>query len=85
VALPHHDGPAGPDELFRSFVRLLAAKPERVDLLIRLRIGHEPDEHGWCKHPWHAHHWEQHPCPSLRLAHLVEAAGGQDQAEPSPG
>jgi hypothetical protein len=85
VAVPHHDSPPDSDELFQSFVRELAATPGRAALLVRLRIGHGPDEYGWCNHPWHAHHWEKHPCPALRLAQLVERAGGHEQTEQSPG
>jgi hypothetical protein len=63
------------DDVFESFVRELAASPDRAALLGRLRFGHERDEHGWCGHPSHAHHWERHPCPTLRLARLVDEVG----------
>jgi hypothetical protein len=72
-----HEVPRDPDDVYGSFVRELAASPGRADLLGRLRLGHEPDEHGWCKHPGHAHHWERHPCPMLRMARLVDGADGQ--------
>ena len=85
MAVPHHDRPADPDELFGSFLRELAPTPGRAALLVRLRIGHGPDEYDWCRHPWQAHHREKHPCPALRLAQLVKRAGGQEQAEQSPG
>ena len=65
-----------PNDVYGSFVRELAASPERV--LARLRLGHEPDEYGWCGHPGHAHHWERHPCPTLLLAQLVEHNGGME-------
>lgn len=59
--MSRHEVPHDPDDVYGSFVRELAASPERADLLGRMRLGHEPDEHGWCKHPGHAHHWERHP------------------------
>lgn len=58
------------DEVFRAFVGELAAGT--VDLPARMKVGHEPDEHGWCRHTTHEHHWERHPCPVLRLAQLAE-------------
>ncbi len=58
------------DEAFKSFVDELAAST--TDLLTRMKLGHEPDEHGWCRHTTHEHHWESHPCPVLRLARLAE-------------
>jgi hypothetical protein len=50
------DPPNPNDDVYMSFVRELAASPERASLLVRLRLGHEPDEFGWCGHPGHAHH-----------------------------
>ncbi|NMH98597.1 hypothetical protein [Pseudonocardia acidicola] len=67
-----------PDDVFRSFVRELAARTDKLDMLGRLRRGHQPDRHGWCEHPEHAHRWERHPCPVLRLADLVEATDEPD-------
>lgn len=66
-----------PADVFGSFVREMAFGPAKADRLARMRRGHEPDEHGWCKHPGHAAHWERHPCPVQRLARLVddESAG----------
>jgi hypothetical protein len=58
--------------VYGSFVRELAADPNRTDLLDRLTLGHEPDRDGWCADPGHASHWERHPCPVLRLAMLVD-------------
>jgi hypothetical protein len=72
--MPSHD----PADVFGSFVRELAASPERTELLDRLRLGHEPDEHGWCRHAGHAYHWERHPCPVLRLATLASGPGRQE-------
>jgi hypothetical protein len=59
-----------PAEVFRSFVRELARSPQGPDMVGRLRQGHEPDRHGWCRHPAHAYRWERYP--TLRLADLVE-------------
>lgn len=73
--------PARPPDaaaVFGAFVRELAASPQSSDLLARLRDGHEPDSHGWCRHPGHTYHWERHPCPMLRLARLV--AGSEERA-----
>ena len=64
-------------------MRELAASPERAGLLPLLRLGHEPDEFGWCSHPGHAHHWERHPCPTLLLAQL-EQNRMQDRQEQPP-
>lgn len=64
------------DVVFASFVRELAAGPQTAGLLVRLRLGHTVDEHGWCTHVGHTHHWERHPCPMLRLADLVEGVNG---------
>ena len=62
------------DEAFRAFVDELAAGT--AELLTRMKLGHEPDEHGWCRHTTHEHHWESHPCPVLRLAQLAEISAG---------
>jgi len=62
------------DEAFRAFVDELAAGT--AELLTRMKLGHEPDEHGWCRHTTHEHHWESHPCPVLRLAQLAEINAG---------
>jgi len=67
--------PPDPDDTYGSFVRELAASPGRTTLLARLRLGHEPDEFGWCRHPSHGHRWERHPCPTLLLAQQVEQSG----------
>jgi hypothetical protein len=75
------DPPNPNDDVYMSFVRELAASPERASLLVRLRLGHEPDEFGWCGHPGHAHHWERHPCATLRLAQLVEQNGKRNPTE----
>jgi hypothetical protein len=64
--------PQSAAEVFKGVVQELAASPDRVELLERLRAGHEPDQHGWCRHPSHAAHWEHHPCPTLRLVTSVE-------------
>jgi hypothetical protein len=58
------------DAAFKAFVDELAAGT--TDLLVRMKLGHEPDEHGWCRHTTHEHHWESHPCSMLRLAQLAE-------------
>jgi hypothetical protein len=60
---------------FRAFVDELATGT--AALLARMRVGHEPDEHGWCRHTMHEHHWESHPCPVLRLARLAEINAGR--------
>jgi len=78
------DPPDPYSDVYRSFVRELAASPERASLLMRLRLGHEPDEFGWCSHPGHTHHWERHPCPTLLLAQLVEQNGREHPTEPPP-
>jgi hypothetical protein len=65
------------DEAFKAFVDELAAGA--TDLLARMKLGHEPDEHGWCRHTTHEHHWESHPCSMLRLALLAET----DTASPA--
>jgi hypothetical protein len=44
------DPPNPNDDVYMSFVRELAASPERASLLVRLRLGHEPDEFGWRGH-----------------------------------
>ena len=62
------------DEAFRAFVDELAAGT--AELLTRMKLGHEPDEHSWCRHTTHEHHWESHPCPVLRLAQLAEISAG---------
>ena len=62
------------DEAFRAFVDELAAGG--AELLARMKIGHEPYQHGWCRHPTHEHHWQKHPCPMLRLARLAEINAG---------
>ena len=67
--------PPDSNDRYGSFVRELAASPDRVTLLARLRLGHEPDEFGWCSHPGHEHHWERYPCPTLLLAQQVEQSG----------
>ena len=82
LVVEHRSEP--PNDVYGSFVRELAASPERASLLARLRLGHEPDEFGWCTHPGHTHHWERHPCPTLLLAQLVEQNGGQDPMEAPP-
>jgi hypothetical protein len=61
------DGPA-----YEAFVAELAAGPDSVRLLKRLRSGHRPDEFGWCAHHSHSYRWERFPCSTLRLAGLVE-------------
>ncbi len=67
--------PPDSNDRYGSFVRELAANPDRATLLARLRLGHEPDEFGWCSHPGHEHHWERYPCPTLLLAQQVEQSG----------
>ena len=67
--------PPHPEEIYGSFVRELAASPQRAMLLARLRLGHEPDEFGWCSHPGHEQQWERYPCPTLLLAEQVEQRG----------
>jgi hypothetical protein len=62
------------EEAFRAFIDELAAGT--ADLLTRMKLGHEPDEHGWCRHTTHERHWESHPCPVLRLAQLAEINSG---------
>ena len=62
------------EETFRAFIDVLAAGT--ADLLIRMKLGHEPDEHGWCRHTTHEYHWESHPCSVLRLARLAEINSG---------
>jgi hypothetical protein len=61
-------------EVYRSCVSELGRCAERDEMLTRLRAGHQADAHGWCCHPGHAVHWERHPCPTLRLAAMVEHA-----------
>ena len=63
------------DDAFSAFVEELATGT--TDLLSRMKLGHEPDSHGWCRHTTHEHHWEPHPCPVLRLAHLAETNAGR--------
>jgi hypothetical protein len=58
--------------MVRSFAHEMAQLPEAHEMLQRLRKDHEPDHHGWCSHPTHAYRWERYPCPTLRLADLVE-------------
>lgn len=65
------------DEVFQAFVRELASSAQ-PDLLARLKLGHRPDERGWCQHTSHEHHREPHPCPALRLARMVEVQQGDD-------
>ena len=64
--------PQSAADVFKGVVQELAASPDRVELLARLRAGHEPDQHGWCRHPSHAAHWEHHPGPTPRLVTSVE-------------
>lgn len=61
-----------PDEVFSSFVAELARSPQAPDMLGRLRLGHEPDDRGWCIHPAHTHRWEPYPCLMRRLADLAD-------------
>ena len=61
-------------ETFRAFIDVLAAGT--ADLLTRMKLGHEPDEHGWCRHTTHEYRWESHPCSVLRLAQLAEINSG---------
>lgn len=69
--LPRGSAGVPAEETFWSFVHELACSPEAPDLLSRLKDGHEPDEHGWCRHQAHTHHWEQYPCFTRRLADLA--------------
>lgn len=59
---------------FSSFARQLSASPNRAELIDHLVRGHEPDEHGWCRHDAHtlADHRERHPCTTVRLMTLIE-------------
>ena len=61
------------EETFRAFIDVLAAGT--ADLLTRMKLGHEPDEHGWCRHTTHEYRWEP-PCSVLRLAQLAEINSG---------
>jgi hypothetical protein len=70
--------PPRPGHVFESFVRELAARSDKADLLVRLRQGHQPDQHGWCEHPLHGSHWERHPCSAQRLADLVDRVDAPD-------
>jgi hypothetical protein len=65
-------------DVYTAFVVELAASPDCVALVNRLREGHLADARGWCAHASHAHRWEPHPCPILRLAALVESITPQD-------
>jgi hypothetical protein len=67
-----------PDDVFQSFIRELAQTQQQSAMLERLRKGHEPDRHGWCRHPAHSHRWERHPCATLRLADLAEETKQQE-------
>lgn len=58
-------------EVYLSFVRELAACPDKVGLLDRLSSGHRAGPGGWCRHPGHEARWEQHPCSTLRLTTLT--------------
>lgn len=84
--------PPPADDVYASFVRELAGSPQASDMLAKLRLGHDPDENGWCSHSAHAHRWERHPCFARRLADLAgrtQVPDGADVAaelpEPGPG
>jgi hypothetical protein len=66
-----NQNPPDAEEVFEAFVRELASGTQ-PHLLARLKVGHTPDNRGWCQHTAHDHHWEHHPCKSLRLALLAE-------------
>ncbi len=70
MVVAHERAVPSSDEVFSAFVDELATGSP--DLFARMKLGHEPDEHGWCRHTTHEHHWERHPCPVLRLARLAE-------------
>ena len=71
---PAPESPPRPSQARIAFARVLAARPDHRDILTRLRAGHEPDQHGWCRHGAHAHRWERYPCPVIALAELINAA-----------
>ena len=70
-----------------AFARELACHPDHHAITVRLRAGHDPDQHGWCRHGAHSHHGEHHPCSVVRLADLVDrvAASVAPPAHPGPG